>query len=232
MPRGHVTWTPSRDAMILKCHAQDIDPDVIARQLGVACISPRAVAARLNQLGQSVRIRHRDAFWTRERDDLLRALWVRVPRLKIHEMRETLGANCSDQWISRRAMELLLTPRHASAGKMRTKRVRDDVEVTAARTSNYQRSVEELRSPIAGAKLHDAVTTPKPRRVIAPLETPCPFYHPMEMDGPCGVMVNRRPGALGIKPSQYCKVHEKRVLPLERGSLGMLATYGRERRFG
>lgn len=197
-------WSKERDAMLLACRAASVEPHVIVRELerkGVI-VAASDVRKRLKQLGKPIRSAHDDRFWTRERDEQLRQLWAREPRMLIDAIREEMQASVGQQNISARAMKLGLPPRNPSAGRQRLK-----FEQSPPRHALTKASV----------------------RVLAPLETPCPY---IDCKGAtCGVMVDRRIRANGAKPSQYCEEHAPRVLPISRGPIGVLATYAKGARF-
>lgn len=199
---------------------EGVSASAIAAQLSdeSVTIAPDAVLSRCIHIG--IRIRRR--FWTPSRDQRLCELWAVMPRMKLDDVAAAIG-NVTTSSVSYRAGQLKLPPRYSSVEVRHAK-----IEQRAPPPNRNA----EFRSPFPGESPHLAVMRPAKRRVTAPLETPCPYYNPLEKPDCCGVIVNRRCKPNGVKPGPYCARHEPLTLPLPRGTLGVLATYGKARVYG
>lgn len=202
-------WNPERDAALRKLAEAGEELSEIIRRLVPEneAVSLQSVRRRMRALG----IRHaRRGIWNAARDEQLITLWQRVPKLTLAAMIAEVDFQVSIPALSARAAKLGLPRRDKP------------------HTSNDPKCIE-VRSPFATARFHAALEKPVARVKLAPLETPCPF---IEADGvQCGAIVNRRPDIRGVTPSQYCPTHRPRVVPISRGSIGTLATYGKAHRF-
>ncbi len=204
-------WTHARDEKLTRlAHAgTDIEAMAIAMSEFGNMLTTKTIVARLKLLG--VRVVGPNYYWTPERNAQLRKLWEQEPHLKLIAIKQAMGGERSEATISKQAHALGLTPRHFYPAQK--------YSATVPVAPKRQRSrAGEFQVAEAGKNLH---TVEAPRvKAPPPLETPCPFYHPMEAEAPCGVMVNRRPGELGIVPGPYCEKHKPRVMPMGKGPIG------------
>lgn len=196
-------WTPERDAELRTMRGKGMRNNDIADAMGttLSIVYGRVTALQLPRLPTCGGARVKRGFWNDERDKLLREMWTANPQPKLRTIRAKFDFAVSENAISHRAVQVLGLPRRTRAP-----------EIT--------RRLEAVRSPFPGESPREAAETPKPRVVVAPDETPCPYFDPYAKPNPetgkierCGVMVNRRLRRDGSKPGQYCADHAKRVTP-------------------
>lgn len=229
MARPHF-WTDERENDLRVMVEAGMQPAAIVEAFAKECrrkLSEEGVRQRAWLIG--VRFKSPSAFWTDERDTKLRELWAHEPRLRLAQIVAGLGGGISEPAVSARAAKLGLPSRYSSV-TMRlaeTEATKGKAALPVRRRASRAGEFQATSDP--GRKLHAGVTTPRPRVVHAPTHTPCPFY--LGHGERCGEIVDRREGALGIKPSPYCNAHKARVLPVSKGAIGTLATYAKGHKF-
>jgi hypothetical protein len=201
-------WPRELDAELRRLRALGVRSPDIAERMGIplAAVWRRVSDLQLPRL-PNPRGANRRGFWNAERDAKLRELWESVPQPSLRAIREAFDLGVTEPSISHRAINVLkLTPRQA---------------VTGGRSSPKH---EGYRSTFAGETPREAAETPAKRVVAFAEMSPCPYVDPAKPLDPdtgkvacCGVMVNRRHRRDGSRPSQYCKDHEARVLPMAAG---------------
>lgn len=197
-------WTPERDAELRTMRGKGMRNNDIAEAMGttLAVVYGRVVALQLPRLTTDGGARVKRGFWNDERDRMLRDMWTANPQPKLRTIRAKFDFAVSENAISHRAVQVLGLARRT-------------------RPPELTRRLEAVRSPFPGESPREAAETPKPRLVVAPDETPCPYFDPYAEPNPetgkidrCGVSVNRRLRRDGSKPGQYCAEHAKRVSPI------------------
>lgn len=198
-------WTAERDALLREMWTATPQPSVNAIRcafgyvVSVDRISYRAIhVLKLEPRKQATPpgavAGDAPLVWTDERNARLRQLWNAEPRLELKVIGAEFGVR--GHAVSAQAMKLGLPKRNPKKG-------------------GYARTRSTPYRDPQSAKLHI---------VVAPDETPCPYFDPFAKPNPetgkidrCGVMVNRRLRRDGTKPGQYCAEHAKRVSPVGGG---------------
>lgn len=201
-------WTPERDAELRMMRGKGMRNNDIAEAMKttLAVVYARVVELQLPRLTSCGGTRVKRGFWNDERDKKLREMWSASPQPTLRAIRAAFDFAVSEAAISHRAIAVIGLPRRT-------------------RPHALERRLAAVRSPFAGETPREAAEKPKPRVVVSPDETPCPYFDPYAEPNPetgkidrCGVMVNRRLRKDGTKPGQYCAKHQHRVTPIGDGT--------------